>query len=47
MMGTWIIKNYIEISDKTKKGGVLEEFSYKDINENFIHDILSNIKEIT
>lgn len=39
-MGTWIIKNYIEISDKTKKGGVLEEFSYKDINENFIHDIL-------
>lgn len=43
-MGTWIIKNYIEISDKTKKDGVLEEFSYKDINEKFICNILSNDK---
>lgn len=43
-MGTWFIKNFIEISDKNRKGTGVECFSYKNINEKFIREILSNDK---
>lgn len=41
-MGSWITKNYIEISDVTRTGKVLGCFSYKEIDENFIQEIISN-----
>ncbi|GFI41802.1 hypothetical protein [Thomasclavelia cocleata] len=43
-MGAWIIKDFIEISDKTRKGTILECFSYKEIDETFICDIIEDNK---
>ena len=44
-MGVWLRKNFIKISEKTSKpGSLLESFSYKDIDENFINDIVNDEK---
>ena len=44
-MGAWIIKDFIEISDKTRKGTILECFSYKEIDETFICAMDSTLAE--
>lgn len=46
-MGAWITNNFIEISDKTRTGNILKCFSYEDIDENFIQDIITNDKITT
>lgn len=48
-MGAWISNNFITISDKSYKAGAMLEFwGYKDIDDKFINDIVSDekIKEI-
>lgn len=43
-MGSWIKKDYVEISDETRKNSFLEFFSYEEIDEVFISNIVSNDK---
>lgn len=44
-MGVWLNKNFIEISKTTSKpGSILERFSYKDIDEEFINVIVNDEK---
>lgn len=42
-MGVWLNKNFVEISEVTSKpGAILERYSYIDIDEEFINDIVSD-----
>lgn len=44
-MGVWLKKNFIEISQTTSKPGtILERYSYKDIDEEFIAAIVNDEK---
>ena len=44
-MGVWLSKNHVEIAKKTSKpGSILETYSYKDIDDKFVSDIVSNEK---
>ncbi len=44
-MGAWLSQNHIEIAEKTYTAGtILEFYGYKDINDDFISDIVSNDK---
>jgi len=44
-MGVWLKKNFIEISQTTSKPGtILERYSYKDIDEEFIAVIVNDEK---
>lgn len=45
-MGVWLNKNFIEISKTTSKPGtMLERYSYKDIDEEYI-DVVVNDEKI-
>lgn len=43
-MGAWITNNHIEIANKTIKKGILEYYSHKDIDEEFISKLVSSDK---
>ncbi len=44
-MGVWLSKNFIEIAEMTsKQGTILERYSYKDIDEEFINAIVNDEK---
>lgn len=44
-MGVWLNKNFIEISEKTSKpGAIIEYYSYKDVDEEFINAIVNDEK---
>lgn len=47
-MGVWLSKNFIEIAEMTsKQGTILERYSYKDIEEEFINAIVNDEKRIS
>ena len=44
-MGVWLNKNFIEISNATSKPGtMLERYSYKDIDEEYIDAVVNDEK---
>ena len=44
-MGAWLTKNHIEIAEESSKvGAILEFYGYKNINDDFINDIVGDEK---